>query len=482
MEETKETILKKQVNKNNIMLILYLIISIIFAIPSVIYLIQNKTIYQFTNMFEYTYKIGGNLTDFILYAATFFALFALYFAILKNCEKIFKSKKKLFIFILIIGTIFCLIIPVTSLDVYSYIGNGWADAHYEENPYYKPVQEIMNEHGIDEMLGKVARCWREETVVYGAAWSLVCKFLTSISFGNITAALFIFKLAYLLIFLSCSNLIYKTTKRKIFVVMFALNPFILFEFLTNVHNDIFLMFFVLLAIYFIKEKKNVALSVASLAIATAMKYLSILLVPFFIVYALKNETMKNKIKKTIIYTIEFCLIIIAFYLVYIKNLDVLKGIFVQQNKYGRSIALGLWYLLNGDEKILSIIKIVELSVFAICYITILIKMFFSKNAKKLTFRKSLQTYQIFIIIFTFILITNFNSWYVIWLFPTLMWQKAKNIRSTLWLSFGAINSYGITYLTKVDDESVGIIYLITMILTVVILALRKKNKGETKER
>ena len=472
MEKAKEIILKKQINKDNIMLILYLLISIIFATPSAIYLIQNKTIYRFTNMFEYTYIIGNDVTDFILYIATFFALFALYFVILKNCEKIFKSNKKLFLFILLVGIIFCIIIPVTSLDVYSYIGNGWVDSHFKENPYYTAVGEIINRYGIEEMIGRVAVCWLEETVVYGPAWSLVCKILTSISFGNITVALFIFKLAYLLIFMGCSYLIYKTTKRKIFVAMFALNPFILFEFLANVHNDIFLMFFVLLAIYFIKEKKNIALSVASLAIATAMKYLSILLVPFFVIYALKNETMKNKIKKTLIYAIEFCVIIVAFYLIYVKDIDVLKGIFIQQNKYGRSIALGLWYLLNGDEKILNIIKILELSAFAICYIAILAKMFFSKNAKNLTFKRALQTYQIFILIFTFILITNFNSWYVIWLFPTLMWQKAKNIRNTLWLSFGAINSYGITYLTKVDDESVGMIYLITMALTVAILALR----------
>ena len=80
-------------------------------------------------------------------------------------------------------------------------------------------------------------------------------------------------------------------------------------------------------------------------------------------------------------------------------------------------------------------------------------------------------------VFTFVLITNFNPWYVIWIFPTLLWQKAKNIRLSLYLSLGAIVSYSITYATKVDDESVGIPYLILMVLTVVILyMLREVNK------
>ena len=89
----------------------------------------------------------------------------------------------------------------------------------------------------------------------------------------------------------------------------------------------------------------------------------------------------------------------------------------------------------------------------------------------------MKTYQVFILIFTFILITNFNPWYVIWLFPTLMWQKVKNIRLTLYLSFGAINSYAITYLTRIDNETVGIPYLIVIILTIAILEmLREINK------
>lgn len=475
----------KKIDKENIIKIVYFFTSILFTIPSINYLIKNKTIYNFVHVFSYMYRNVSEKYELyinaIIYVVLFSILFLLYFNILKNINKIFKTNKRMFIFIAVIGILFTIIIPTTSFDVFSYIGNGWVDSHYNENPYYTSVQNVWDENGPDEMLGKVARCWRDEPVVYGPVWSVICKILTSFSFGNITASLYIFKLTSLIIFLASTYLIYKITHKRIFVAMFALNPFILFEFLSNVHNDIFLVFFILLAIYFIKNKRNIFLSVGCIAIATGIKYLSILLLPFILIYALKEEKLKNKILKTLLYAIEFIAIICAFYLIYIKDFRVLSGIFVQQNKYGRSIFLGLYYLLNGDKEILSIIKTISLVIFALSYITIILKLFFNKNGNKIKFSKLIKTYQIFLLIFTFILITNFNPWYVIWLFPTLFYQKAKDIRYTLYLSMGVIYSYTITYATKIDDESVGIPYFLVMVITILVLELIRQIKSKLKK-
>lgn len=478
MKNCDKSILKKQIESTTIVKAIYILCSILFAIPSIIYLVKNKTVYYFTQVFTYTFvkssTMAENCINTILYLLLFFVLFFCYFYLLKNISKVFKTKKSLFAFILVIGVLFSIIIPTTSLDVYSYIGNGWVDSKYNENPYYTSVQDVTNTYGRDEMFAKVARCWRDEPVVYGPVWSLICKILTSLSFGKLTNALYIFKISSLIIFMASNLLIYKTTNKKFFTVLFALNPFILFEFLSNVHNDIFLVFFILLAIYFIKKKNNIALAVLSLAVATGIKYLSVLLLPFILIYALRKENLKTKIKKIILYVIEFIAVICMFYIFYIRDLQVLSGIFVQQNKYGRSIFLAIYYLLNGDEKALSLVKTIALFIFAISYIAIVIKLLSSKNTSQLTFMKNMKIYQVFLLIFIFVLITNFNPWYVIWLFPTLMWQKAKNIRYTLYLSFGAINSYAITYLTKIDNETVGILYLIVMILTIAILELVRR--------
>lgn len=477
--------MKRILNKENIIKIAYVIISFIFTIPSIMYLIENKSIYRFSYIFKYMFQKEttplSNCIDVVIYVLFFSILFYLYYFIIKNINNFFKSNKSMYIYIVVIAALFLIIIPITSYDVYSYIGNGWVDFKYSENPYYTSVQQVWDKNGPDQMLGKVARCWRNEPVIYGPAWSIICKTLTSLSFGNITAALYIFKFATLIIFVGSLFLIYKITKKKIFVAMFGLNPYILFEFLSNVHNDIFLVFFVLLSIYFIKNRKNVILSVACVAIATAIKYLSILLLPFIIIYALKDENIKNKIIKTIIYGLEFLVILCAFYLIYIRDLNVLAGIFIQQNKYGRSIFLGIYYLLNGDQNILRVAKIIALGIFAISYVTIVFKLFFTNKTKELKFSKLMRVYQIFLFLFTFVLITNFNAWYVIWLFPTLFFQKAKNIRYTLYLSAGVIYSYAISYATKIDNETVGIPYLIVMICTVIVLSYVRKNNKKVKQ-
>ena len=346
MEKVKQSALKKEKTSDNILIeILYLLTSIVFTIPSFEYLKTHKSIYYFIYVFSYMYKDIEQRYELyinaIIYVVLFSILFLLYFKILKNINKIFKTNKSMFLYIIIIAVLFAIIIPTTSLDVYSYIGNGWVDSKYNENPYYTSVQDIWNKNGPDEMLGKVARCWRNEPVVYGPVWSVICKILTSFSFGNITASLYIFKIITLLVFLASTYLIYKITNKKMFTAMFALNPFILFEFLSNVHNDIFLVFFVLLGIYFLKNKKNIFLSVACIALATGVKYLSILMLPFILIYGLKDEKIKNKIGKSVLYVTEFILILLTFYLLYVKDIRVLSGIFVQQNKYSRSIFLGL---------------------------------------------------------------------------------------------------------------------------------------------
>lgn len=485
MKINKESVLKKQISLNNIVIMLYLLTSFILTIPSIMYIIKNKTIYNFSYAFRCIFENKGilstNYFNGILFITLFSLLFLLYFIILKNIKNIFNTKIKLFAFIVVTGILFMIMIPTTSWDVYSYIGNGWVDSNYNENPYYVSVQDVINENGIDEMLGKVARCWLDEPVIYGPIWSLICRILTSISFGNITFSLYTFKFTFLIVYILSSLLIYKITNKKLFTAMFALNPFILFEFLSNVHNDIFLVFFVLLAIYFIKNKNNTFMSVACIAIATGIKYLSILLLPFILIYALRKENLKNRIIKCILYGIEFIALLFIFYVFYVRDLKVLSGIFIQQNKYGRSIFLILWYLLNGNAKVLDLIKLVALLIFACSYIGIVLKLFFNKNNRKINFIKTMRVYQIFLVIFTFVLITNFNPWYVIWLFPTLFYQKAKNIRLSLYLSYGALTSYGITYLTGIDDETVGIHYLMIMIISILVLEIINSKLKEVRK-
>ena len=110
-------------------------------------------------------------------------------------------------------------------------------------------------------------------------------------------ALYLFKSTTFLVFLACLYLIWKLTKKNFWVLFFGLNPFILFDILTNVHNDIFMILFVLLALYLGLKNKKMTLSIACFTIATTIKYVSILLVPFFVIYVLRKEPIKKRYLK-----------------------------------------------------------------------------------------------------------------------------------------------------------------------------------------
>lgn len=467
--------------RNKKWLLLFITVVICFAMPSIIYLAKNQSIYNFIYQWTFIFKIPKTISakciNTICFIGLMLVMFILYILIIKHSNKIFKSKKQLIIAICIISVLFALIIPYTSTDVYSYIANGWSASHYNENPYYKSVGQISDEHQVrDQMYNKVANCWRYETVVYGPFWTLICKILTSISLGKIDVALAIFKGTNLIVHLINCLLIWKITHKKKFVLIYGANPAILFEALSNVHNDIFIVLFILLAIYFVTKKKNLMLSVAFVAMATAIKYLGILILPFIILYHLRGKNILEKIKYCVLYGLEFIVILAGFYAIYVRDLNIFAGLFVQQAKYNRSIMLVFYYLIG--EQSTNILKTALLAVFAILYVYTVIKLLLNNNTK--IFSSYIREYSTLLYIFTFILITNFNSWYILWLLPTLMFLNGKNIRLIINLSYAVEVAYIGSFALYSEAQNLGVLYIflvaiVTGILTSVPMV---KNKVE----
>ena len=238
--------------------------------------------------------------------------------------------------------------------------------------------------------------------------------------------IFIFKLLNLVIHLTNCYLVYKLANKK-FAVIYGLNPFVLIEFIGNVHNDIIVVFFVLLAIFFLKNKKLV-LSIISLALATGIKYFTILLLPFIILYYFRSE--KN-IGKRLVNCIKFGLLFVMFfileYFLYIKDFQIFSAMLVQTERYAKSIYT---VLLQINLDFMLIIKYSLQIIFFACYCKICIDLLVKKHIK---FYKIMKEYNLVLILFLLIL-TNCQQWYLIWLFATLMWQKPNMIRNIIGLT------------------------------------------------
>ena len=184
--------LKENEKLNKIIKILFIITAIMFAVPSIIYLIQNGTVLNFTKEFEFLLNDSDTLKQTAVYMLILLSMTILYFLIIKRREKIFKNTKRMFIFIAIIAIIFIAVVPFTSSDVFYYLGIGRINSTYSQNPYYTTIMDFVESGDNakflenDTVLLKGYRnFWTDTTVVYGPVWTLTCRIIAGMSFGNI---------------------------------------------------------------------------------------------------------------------------------------------------------------------------------------------------------------------------------------------------------------------------------------------------------
>lgn len=139
--------------KDKLVKILFIITSILFAMPSIIYIMQKKTILQFDIYFQFLYDAQvSRATQTILYIVILSILAVTYFVIIKKRQEIFKDIKKMFIFIAIVALIFVAVLPFTSSDIFYYLGVGRIDSTYHQNPYYTTIKEFVEQEKNSEYL------------------------------------------------------------------------------------------------------------------------------------------------------------------------------------------------------------------------------------------------------------------------------------------------------------------------------------------
>ena len=426
-----------------------------------------------------------------MYICTFSALSAIYIFFV-NKKGYFKDIKKLLKYVAGVSIIFVAMLPWHSSDIFYYMGVGELHSVYGQNPYYKTIKQYVNENPEITQSDTIMKqgnlnYWSNTTVVYGPVAQTIFSLFTKISFKNIDICLIIFKLVNLIIHLLNCYLIYKITKKLKFSIIYGLNPYILMEFIGMVHNDIIVVFFVLLCMYFLLKRKQILPSVAFLAIATGIKYFTILLLPIVILYHFKNEKrILRRIFKCIKYGMIFLIIVLLEYAIYYKDMNIFTAMLVQNEKFSKSIYSGIIGLgvLNNTLAIILFGRIVvlqELStilrqtifiIFLFTYVKFCIDLLITKNLK---LAKILRKYNTELIIFMFSLGT-FQQWYLVWLFATLPWQKTKMIKSIVIVTLASEIANTI-YMFRVESFKYDAFFLIIIaVVSTICTTISNLNK------
>lgn len=150
---TSKFIKNKTILKNQFIKLLFVIVSILFALPSIIYMMQKKTVFNFGPYFQFLYDMPVNrMTQTLLYIILLASLMALYFIIVKKRKEMFQNTNKMFLLIAIVSIIFIAVLPFTCSDVFYYLGVGRLNSTYHQNPYYTTIKEFVEQADNDQYL------------------------------------------------------------------------------------------------------------------------------------------------------------------------------------------------------------------------------------------------------------------------------------------------------------------------------------------
>jgi hypothetical protein len=191
---------------------------------------------------------------------------------------------------LLFGATLALAYPTTAIDmlIYAVRTRGWA--LYGLNPLATAPQTLPG----DPWTGLAAE-WADAPSPYGPVWEGLSRLAFHLIGGDFLAHLFAIKIIAVLAHLGCAVLVGLILRRLkpewalVGAAAFAWNPLALLEAAGNAHNDIVMVFFLLLAVYFAASQRR-WLVIPALTLSILTKFVTLMVLPFFLLYLVRQET------------------------------------------------------------------------------------------------------------------------------------------------------------------------------------------------
>jgi hypothetical protein len=183
--------------------------------------------------------------------------------------------------------------PVLSTDIYHYALFGRMVASYGLNPYVTLGTAI----GGDPLFAFAA--WREVTTHYGPVWTLISAGAAALGGQDVLRTVLAFKGVAALFSLANCLLVFLLARRLGAgdglgpLLLYAWNPLVLIETAGSGHNDAVMMTFALLGLL-LAARGRLLLGLAALLLSVMVKYLTALLVLFYVVRCLTRESSRRR--------------------------------------------------------------------------------------------------------------------------------------------------------------------------------------------
>ena len=269
--------------------------------------------------------LGWEQVPFLL--AAFLAVFLVYLLAIRRLPYQV-TFRYILVSTVIFGILYGLIPVATSPDLFSYIGYARMGIIYHLNPLTTLPTTISSDPSFIHIY------WTNQPSAYGPTWAFISSLLQiiTLTFGKdaLLPMVVALRLLGLAMHLCSTALIWSISgylqridgrislhRRKLATLAFAWNPLLLLEACTNAHNDVTLLVFLLLAIWFLARasqhgniQRGLVPAVMLLALATCLKINTAVLIPglFLLLWNQQPRRWRSILMAALLYcTIILCL-------------------------------------------------------------------------------------------------------------------------------------------------------------------------------
>ena len=316
---------------------------------------------------------------------------------------------------------------------------------------------------------------------YGPIMAAIFRWIYSLSFDRVLIFMFLWKFLMLLTLAGCGfltmklgNLLSKNTSVTTWYILWFAQPILLFEWVVNGHFDGLWLFFLLLAIY-AAHTKRWWLVLPAVTMGIWIKFIPVLLVPFFALWWWQEADKQSWKKSTLQMALGLAisgLITVLSWRPYWVGPQALSTIILQSKWAAMSIFATIYYSLKpafvwllADQAHWYLTRLVQggllLVVIYLLYPIIkkCLAILFRKN--RLESVEYVQMIMIFLLVFLMVWQKSFWPWYGVCFIPLALIvykvnQNAYVLKIAAWFSLASPFYHILTWVTiRADASSVG---------------------------